>query len=56
MRKNLNVPLDLHTSFKAAAQSLSTTDVMKYVDKYSGGGKGGDQMCSPIYEGLQCHT
>jgi len=43
---NLNVPLDLHTSFKAAAQRLNTTDVMKYiekyVDKYSGGGKGGD--------------
>jgi len=44
---NLNVPVDLHNSFKAAtaAQGINMTDVLmkyiqEYVDKYSSKGKG----------------
>lgn len=36
-RMNLNVPVDLHNSFKAvtAAQGLNMTDVlMKYIEEY----------------------
>jgi len=46
-RVNLNIPLDLHNSFKSAtaAQGLDMTTVLmqyirEYVDKYSGKGKG----------------
>jgi hypothetical protein len=46
-RMNLNVPIDLHNSFKAAtaAQGINMTDVLmkyiqEYVDKYSAKGKG----------------
>lgn len=46
-RMNLNVPVDLHNSFKAAtaAQGINMTDVLmkyiqEYVDKYSSKGKG----------------
>jgi len=44
---NLNIPIDLHNSFKSAtaAEGKNMTDVLMkyiqdYVDKYSGKGKG----------------